>query len=215
MADKPNVIFIYGDDLGRGMLSCYGQQHFETPNIDRLANEGMRFRQAYGCAFCAPSRASMMTGLHDCHQGTWTYTQGSAYNRLSTGEMTLAQITELIHTTGLQAELLGAELPQGKDGISFLPTLLGKDDEQQTHPFIVYASGQGPALVTEENWKLRYINSEDRFQLYNLNQDYREERDVAAAHPEIVDRLSRWMLTACDGDYQHGTPGAHLAAYPR
>ena len=63
MADKPNVIFIYGDDLGRGMLSCYGQQHFETPNIDRLANEGMRFRQAYGCAFCAPSRASMMTGL--------------------------------------------------------------------------------------------------------------------------------------------------------
>ena len=44
MADKPNVIFIYGDDLGRGMLSCYGQQHFETPNIDRLANEGMRFR---------------------------------------------------------------------------------------------------------------------------------------------------------------------------
>ena len=93
MADKPNVIFIYGDDLGRGMLSCYGQQHFETPNIDRLANEGMRFRQAYGCAFCAPSRASMMTGLHDCHRGTWTYTQGSAYNRLSTGEMTLAQIT--------------------------------------------------------------------------------------------------------------------------
>ena len=104
MADTPNVIFIYGDDLGRGMLSCYGQQHFETPNIDRLANEGMRFRQAYGCAFCAPSRASLMTGLHDCHQGTWTYTQGSIYNRLSTGEMTLAQVTELIHTTGLQAK---------------------------------------------------------------------------------------------------------------
>ena len=99
MADKPNVIFIYGDDLGRGMLSCYGQQHFETPNIDRLANEGMRFRQSYGRAFCAPSRASMMTGLHDCHQGTWTYTQGSVCNRLSTGEMTLSQVTELIHTT--------------------------------------------------------------------------------------------------------------------
>ena len=86
-----------------GCSVATGQQHFETPNIDRLANEGMRFRQAYGCAFCAPSRASMMTGLHDCHRGTWTYTQGSAYNRLSTGEMTLAQITELIHTTGLQA----------------------------------------------------------------------------------------------------------------
>ena len=54
MTDNPNVILIYGDDLGRGMLSCYGQQHFETPNIDRLANEGMKFNHAYGCAFCAP-----------------------------------------------------------------------------------------------------------------------------------------------------------------
>ena len=109
------VILIYGDDLGRGMLSCYGQQHFETPNIDRLSSEGVQFRQAYGCAFCAPSRASMMTGLHDCRHGTWTYTQGSVYKRLSTGEMTLSQITELIHTTGLQAapdEIFLAQIAQ-------------------------------------------------------------------------------------------------------
>ena len=101
MTDNPNVILIYGDDLGRGMLSCYGQRHFETPNIDRLAHEGMRFNHAYGCAFCAPSRASMLTGLHDCHSGTWTYTQGGVYDRLSAGELTLGQITELLHTTGL------------------------------------------------------------------------------------------------------------------
>ena len=113
------------------------------------------------------------------------------------------------------AALIEVELPQGKDGISFLPTLLGKDEEQQVHPFIVYASGLGPALVTADNWKLRYINSEDCFQLYDLNQDYREENDVAAAHPEIVDRLNMWLLNACDGNYHHGTPGAHLATYPR
>ena len=103
MTDNPNVILIFADDLGRGMLSCYGQQHFETPNIDRLANEGMKFNHAYGCAFCAPSRASMLTGLHDCHEGTWTYTQGGLYHRLSAGEMTLEQVRELLHTTGLQA----------------------------------------------------------------------------------------------------------------
>ena len=103
MTENPNVILIYGDDLGRGMLSCYGQQHFETPNIDRLANEGMRFNHAYGCAFCAPSRASMLTGIHDCHQGTWTYTKGGIYKSISSGEMTLSEISELIHTTGLQA----------------------------------------------------------------------------------------------------------------
>ena len=104
MNNNPNVILIFADDLGRGMLSCYGQQHFETPNIDRLANEGMKFNHAYGCAFCAPSRASMLTGLHDCHQGTWTYTRAGIYKSISTGEMTYDEISELIHTTGLQAE---------------------------------------------------------------------------------------------------------------
>ena len=64
---NPNIIYIYGDDLGRGMLSCYGQKHFQTPNIDRLAREGLQFTRAYGCIFCAPARASLMTGYHDAH----------------------------------------------------------------------------------------------------------------------------------------------------
>jgi arylsulfatase A-like enzyme len=64
----PNVIFILADDLGYGDLSCYGQQKFETPNIDRLAKRGMRFTQHYsGSTVCAPSRCSLMTGLHTGH----------------------------------------------------------------------------------------------------------------------------------------------------
>ena len=496
MTDNPNVILIFADDLGRGMLSCYGQQHFETPNIDRLANEGMKFNHAYGCAFCAPSRASMLTGIHDCHEGTWTYTQGGLYHRLSAGEMTLDQVTELLHTTGLQAgpddvflaqiaehagyatgqigklewgfattgerirrhgwqdhygyydhqrchgfyppflfengqstpiqgnthtdcavnlnweseenrarrrnregkavysqdifnekiieflrthrdkpfflyhpsqlphgpiavpdihpavknvselttyekeyasmilkldetvgiildelerlgiddrtmivlcsdnghevyylqegrtsgrgqnldgepfdeittkfysetggdvfngndgmgglkfssweggtripyivrfpgtiapnsmsnhmltnydlmptlaDLIGVELPPGKDGVSFLPTLLEQPETQEAHDWIIYASRLGPALVTSDGWKLRYINSTDSFQLYDLNNDYREESDVSADYPDFVARLSGWMLNACDGDYRNGTPQAHFAAYP-
>ena len=73
---NPNIIYIYGDDLGRGMLSCYGQKHFQTPNIDRLAREGLQFTRAYGCIFCAPARASLMTGYHDAHAGRWTFTRG-------------------------------------------------------------------------------------------------------------------------------------------
>ena len=496
MTDTPNVILIFADDLGRGMLSCYGQPHFETPNIDRLANEGMKFNHAYGCAFCAPSRASMLTGLHDCHEGTWTYTQGGLYNRISAGEMTVNEVTELIHTTGLQAspddvflahiaehvgyttgqigklewgfattgarirqhgwqshygyydhqrchgfyppflfengqptriqgnthadcavnlnweskenmarrrnrdgkaaysqdifnekiiqflrthqdepfflyhpsqlphgpiaiphihpavknvsalttyekeyasmilkldetvgiildelerlgiddrtmivlcsdnghevyylqegrtsgrrqnmdgepfdeittkfysetggdvfngndgmgglkfssweggtripyivrwpgkvtprsvsnhtlanydlmptlaDLMEVELPNGKDGVSFLPTLLDQPDIQETHEWIVYASRLGPALVTPEGWKLRSINTTGSFQLYDLNNDYREENDISADHPDIVARLSGWMLNACDGDYLNGTPQAHFAPYP-
>ena len=62
---KPNIIFILADDLGYGDLGCYGQQRIQTPNIDRMAAEGLRFTQCYaGSTVCAPSRCALMTGLH-------------------------------------------------------------------------------------------------------------------------------------------------------
>jgi len=65
---RPNIVFILADDLGYGDLSCYGQKHFATPNIDRLAAEGMKFTQHYaGSTVCAPSRCVLMTGLHTGH----------------------------------------------------------------------------------------------------------------------------------------------------
>jgi arylsulfatase A-like enzyme len=67
-ARPPNVIFILADDLGYGDLGCFGQRLIQTPNIDRLAAEGMRFTQAYaGTTVCAPSRCALMTGLHTGH----------------------------------------------------------------------------------------------------------------------------------------------------
>lgn len=65
---KPNIVYILADDLGYGDLSCYGQKKFKTPNIDRLASNGMLFTQHYaGCTVCAPSRSSLMTGLNTGH----------------------------------------------------------------------------------------------------------------------------------------------------
>ena len=65
---RPNIIYILADDLGYGDLSCYGQENFQTPNIDKLASEGMRFTQHYsGSTVCAPSRSALMTGLHTGH----------------------------------------------------------------------------------------------------------------------------------------------------
>ena len=63
--EQPNIIFIMADDLGYGDLGCYGQKLIETPHIDRLAKEGIRFTQAYsGGPVCTPSRSVLMTGLH-------------------------------------------------------------------------------------------------------------------------------------------------------
>ncbi|MFC1712493.1 sulfatase/phosphatase domain-containing protein [Candidatus Poribacteria bacterium] len=111
------------------------------------------------------------------------------------------------------ADIVGLQMPEDKDGISFLPTMLGKEKNQDKHDFVVYASGVGPALVTGDGWKIRYINRDDDFQLYDPKKDYREDNDLAADCPEIVDRLSKWLLEACDGDYEHGTPQNHNVTY--
>ena len=67
-ARSPNVLLILADDLGYGDLGCYGQQRIKTPNLDRLAAEGIRFTQAYsGATVCAPSRCCLMTGKHGGH----------------------------------------------------------------------------------------------------------------------------------------------------
>lgn len=65
---KPNIIYILADDLGYGDLSCYGQTKYTTPNIDKLATQGILFSQHYsGSTVCAPSRSTLMTGMHTGH----------------------------------------------------------------------------------------------------------------------------------------------------
>ena len=67
-ADRPNIVFIIADDLGYGDIGCYGQTKIGTPNLDRLASEGMKFTQHYaGNNVCAPSRCVLMTGKHPGH----------------------------------------------------------------------------------------------------------------------------------------------------
>jgi arylsulfatase A len=62
---KPNFIFILADDLGWSDLGCYGSTFYETPHLDRLAAQGMRFTEAYAaCSVCSPTRASILTGKY-------------------------------------------------------------------------------------------------------------------------------------------------------
>ena len=61
--EPPNILFILVDDMGWRDLSCYGNEVFETPHLDKLARQGMRFTNAYAaCPICGPSRAAIMTG---------------------------------------------------------------------------------------------------------------------------------------------------------
>jgi arylsulfatase A len=94
---KPNIIYILADDLGYGELGCYGQEKISTPNLDRLAAEGMRFTDHYsGSAVCAPARMTLMTGKHIGHHKTTGQGQ-----RLGPGYVTLpALLQEVGYATG-------------------------------------------------------------------------------------------------------------------
>ncbi|MBK1875794.1 arylsulfatase [Pelagicoccus mobilis] len=86
-ARKPNVIFIFADDLGPGMLGCYGQEVIKTPHIDSLASEGIKFTNYYGASFCAPSRWSLSTGMHDGRKGAWDYNKAGLPILRDSGEI--------------------------------------------------------------------------------------------------------------------------------
>lgn len=95
---RPNIIYIYADDLGYGELGCYGQKKIRTPNLDRMAREGMRFTQHYaGAPVCAPSRAMLMTGKHAGHvyiRGN--YELGGYSDREEGGQMPLPEGTHTL-----------------------------------------------------------------------------------------------------------------------
>ena len=95
---KPNIILIYADDLGKGMLGVEGQKIIKTPNIDKLAKEGIRFTNAYSNMLCAPARASLITGLHDCHNSRFEIPSAGLYKKISSGEYTYKEVDSLVNT---------------------------------------------------------------------------------------------------------------------
>jgi arylsulfatase A-like enzyme len=98
---RPNIIFILADDLGYGDLGCYGQKKIETPNIDKLAEEGMLFTDHYaGSTVCAPSRCCLTTGYHTGH----ALIRGNANVPLRPSDVTVA---ELLKQAGYHTGIIG------------------------------------------------------------------------------------------------------------
>jgi len=102
-ASRPNIVFILADDLGYGDVSAYGQQKVATPNIDRLASQGMRFTNFYsGATVCSPSRSVLMTGQHTGHtriRGNMALS-GGLVGRKGTAEIRRAHLLETDTTVG-------------------------------------------------------------------------------------------------------------------
>ena len=150
-AAPPNIIFILSDDLAQGDVGAYGQKIIQTPRLDRMAQEGTRFNQAYcGTSVCAPSRASLMTGLHSGHcpiRGNWEIkTEGQ--KPLPAETVTVAEILKSAgYATGVTGkwgmgffDTTGSPLKQGfgrfygyncqRHAHSYFPTYLWDDDRR-------------------------------------------------------------------------------------
>jgi arylsulfatase A len=105
----PNVIILFADDLGYGDLGCYGHPTIQTPNLDRMATEGMRFTEFYSAAeVCTPSRAALLTGRYPIRSGM-THDQFRVLRAVSTGHLPLEELTlaEILKTKGYSTGIIG------------------------------------------------------------------------------------------------------------
>jgi arylsulfatase A-like enzyme len=120
----PNVVLINADDLGYGDLGCYGSEQIATPNLDRLAQEGMRFTDFYACApVCTPSRAGLLTGRYPVRTGLTRVLFPRSQTGIDASEVTLAEaLKEKGYTTACVGKWHLGHLPP------FLPTRHGFDE---------------------------------------------------------------------------------------
>lgn len=155
-APKPNIIFILADDLGYGEVGCYGQTLIQTPNIDRLAAEGMKFTQFYaGSTVCAPSRSVLMTGQHLGH----TTVRGNAgrdmaAQALRADDMTIARVLQQAgYATGLVGKWgLGEEDSTGeprKHGFDYYFGYLNQSHAHNHYPNFLWRNGEKVSLPND------------------------------------------------------------------
>ncbi len=102
--NKPNIVFVLADDLGYGDLGCFGQKLIQTPHLDQMAAEGMKFTQFYaGATVCAPSRSVLMTGRH----GGRTWVRGNAAPKPQTLRVEDITVAERLKAAGYATALCG------------------------------------------------------------------------------------------------------------
>lgn len=110
---KPNIIYIYADDLGYGEIGPYGQKLIKTPNLDKMANEGMKFTQHYTSSpVCAPARGMLMTGKHGGHSYIrGNYEMGGFTDETEGGQMPLPEgtftIPKMLKSVGYTTGIIG------------------------------------------------------------------------------------------------------------
>jgi arylsulfatase A-like enzyme len=160
--DKPNIVIFYVDDLGYGDLGVYGAKGVQTPNVDALANNGLRFTDAHSsAATCTPSRYSLLTGEHAFRKKAKVL-QGDAKLLIDPGQPTIAS---LVKKAGYKSAVVGKwhlGLGDGKSKLDWNqdvkpgPLEIGFD-----YSYLLPATGDRVPAVYLENYKVQNLSADD------------------------------------------------------
>jgi arylsulfatase A-like enzyme len=202
-ADQPNIIFMLADDLGYTDLDCYGSNYYETPNIDRLAAEGVRFTDGYTCGpNCQPTRAALLSGQYGPRTGIYTVGSIERFNWRSRPLRPVENVTALpldkvtiaqtLRNAGYATGMFGkwhlgnnARRHPSRRGFDEAISTAGKHFEFDTDPPVEYEDGTYLAdFLTERAVDFIRRNSSRKFFLYLPHFGVHSPHD---AKPELIE----------------------------
>lgn len=180
----PNIVFIYADDLGYGDIGCYGATRIPTPNLDRLAKEGLLFRDAHSpAATCTPSRFALMTGQYAFRKPGTGVLPGNADLIIEPGQLTLPL---MLKRAGYKTAVVGKwHLGLGRNGCDWNGTIApGPLEIGFDYAFIIPATGDRVPCVYVENHHVVGLDPNDPIQV-----SYGEkigDEPTGREHPELL-----------------------------
>jgi arylsulfatase A-like enzyme len=187
-AAAPNIVLIYADDLGYGDIGCYGATGVRTPNIDRLATEGLRFTDAHSSsATCTPSRYSMLTGEYAWRKKGTGVLPGDAKLIIDPNRTTLAS---LLQKSGYTTSVIGKwhlGLGSGTNAIDWNQEIKpGPNELGFDHSFILPATGDRVPCVYVENHRVVGLQSNDPLVVSFATNKIVGNEPTGREHPELL-----------------------------
>ena len=233
LPDKPNIVYIMADDLGYTDPACYGSKYYETPNIDNLASQGMRFLQGYSCGpNCQPTRAALMSGQYGPRTGIYTVGNIDRFDWQSRPlkpvenvvELPLKKITlaDSLKSNGYKTALFGkwhlgqqGEHHPSKRGFDEAIVSMGKHYDFVTIPKVAYPQGTYLAdFLTNKAVNFINQNKEKPFflavGLYRPHTPYVAPKKYFELYP--IDKIT---IPVVDPNHKKGVPAAAFLSFKK